>query len=108
VENETGINLRIEVKVNTEGGKQTVQTSFVCDKGKCGKEIEVRSDGKNTTHNVLCPEHGLLTSFPNEAALRKFTVDAANKILSAHGHDLITEKTSYTAIDDNPDPNSVN
>ena len=101
-------NLRIVVKVNTEGGKQTVQTEFVCDKAKCGREIEVRSDGKNTIHNVLCPVHGLLTSFPNEAALRKFTMDAANKILAAKGHDLISEKTSYAPIDDNPDPKSVN
>lgn len=101
-------NIRIEVKVDTTGGEQTVQTNFRCDKEKCGKEVEVYSDGKNTTHNVVCALHGLLISFPNLAELRKFTMEAANRILAANGHDLITEKTNYAEIKDNPDPNSAN
>ena len=32
-------NLRIVVTVNTEGGKQTVQTGFVCDKAGSGKDV---------------------------------------------------------------------
>jgi hypothetical protein len=66
------------------------------------------ANGSTTTHNVVCPEHGLLTSFPNREALKKFTEFLANKILAAHGHGTITEKTDCIPFDDDPDPNTVN
>jgi len=105
-------NLGIKVKVNTDenGVQQSVETSLFCEKENCGKDIEVYSDGPgpDTIHNVVCLEHGLLISFPNREALKKFTESLANKILAAHGHDLITEKTNCIPVDDHPDPNSVN
>jgi hypothetical protein len=103
-------NLRITVKVNHDknGVQESVETDLFCDKGNCGKEVEVYSNGPNTTHNVVCIEHGLLTSFPNYEALKKFTELCANEILAEHGHGTITEKTDCIPVDDHFDPKSVN
>lgn len=103
-------NLRISVKVNTneKGEQESVETDLLCDKGNCGKEVGIYSDGPKTTHNVVCPEHGLLTSFPSYEALKKFTEVLANNILAAHGHGTITDKTDCIPADDHPDPKSVN
>ncbi|MGO8985842.1 MAG: hypothetical protein ACLQFM_13750 [Terriglobales bacterium] len=103
-------NLRISVKVNRDGkgGQESVETDLFCDKGNCGKEVEIYSNGPNTTHNVVCIEQGLLTSFPNYETLKKFTESCANKILAARGHGTITEKTNCISVDDHPDPKSVN
>jgi hypothetical protein len=107
---ETPTNLGIRVKVNAnEGGEQeSVQTDLFCEKGKCGKDVDVYSGGPNTTHNVVCCEHGLLTSFPDYESLKKFTESIANKILAAHGHGTITDKTLCTPYDDKVDPESLN
>ena len=74
------------------------------------KTVEVPVTGQGQTQSIksFALEHGLLTSFPNREALEKFTESLANKILAAHGHDLITEKTNCIPVDDHPDPNSVN
>lgn len=103
-------NLRIVVKVNTnaKGEQESVETDFVCDKGGCGKSIDVYSDGAKTVQNVVCPEHGLLTSFPSFAALQEFTALCANKILEANDHDTIGKDTKVAAINDHPDPSTVN
>ena len=86
------------------GVQQSVQTEMVCE--HCGKDIEVAFDSLRTTHSVLCPQHGLLTTFPNYDALMKFTKDLANAALAAHGDDTISEKTQVARIDDKP--NSIN
>ena len=103
-------NLRITVKVNTneKGEQESVETDFHCDKDNCGKEIAVYSDGANTVHNVVCTEHGLLTSFPNLDAFRKFTEVCVNRILAAKGHGTITDQTNCIPVEDNPDPKAVN
>jgi hypothetical protein len=100
-------NLRITVKVNyvRNGVQESVETDLFCDKGNCGKGVDIYGNGPNTIHNVVCTEHGLLTSFANYEALKKFTELCANKILADHGHGTITEKTECIPVDD---PKSVN
>jgi len=104
----TNLAMKVTVDIDDNGVQQSVRTDMVCGKGKCGKDVDVRFDSLNTVHSVLCPEHGLLTTFPNRDALVKFSRELANRALAAHGHDTITDKTQVAAIDDNPDPNSIN
>jgi hypothetical protein len=80
-------NLEIEVTANQDDG--TFQTDLLCDLNHCGKNVSIFSDGPRTTQNVRCAEHGLLTSFPNQAAFREFVRFIANKILTKTGHELI-------------------
>jgi hypothetical protein len=100
--------MKVTVDTDDNGVQQSVRTDMVCGKEKRGKDVEVAFDSLNTAHNVLCPQHGLLTTFPNRDALMKFTKELANAVLAAHGHATITDKTQVAAINDKPDPNSVN
>jgi hypothetical protein len=102
----TNLTVRVKVDRDENGVQQSVQTEMVCE--HCGKDVDVRFNSLNTVHNVLCPEHGLLTTFSNRDALMKFSKDLTNMILAAHGHDAITDKTNVAHIDDKPDPNSIN
>jgi len=96
------------VDEDKNGIQQSVRTELVCGKKNCGKDVDVRFDFPKTVHSVLCPEHGLLTQFPNRDALMKFTKELANRVLAAHGHGTITDKTNVAIVDDKPDPNSIN
>lgn len=100
----THLSMKVTVNRDENGVQQSVQTEMVCE--HCGKDIEVAFDSLRTTHSVLCPQHGLLTTFPNYDALMKFTKDLANAALAAHGDDTISEKTQVARIDDKP--NSIN
>lgn len=100
----TNLTMKIRVDRDDNGVQQSVQTEMVCE--HCGKDVEVAFDSLNTTQSVLCPQHGLLTTFPNQCALMEFTQMLANKVLAAHGHDTISDKTQHARIDDKP--NSIN
>jgi hypothetical protein len=104
----TNLGIRVKVNFNEKGEQESVQTELFCEKGNCGKDVEVYSNGPNTTHNVVCPEYGLLTSFPEAQTLKGFIEFLANKILAAKGHGTITDKTLCAPYEDKPDPKSLN
>src|SRR6266581_2389158 len=94
-------NLEIEVKVNQDD--DTFQTNLFCDLNQCGRDVMIVSDGPKTAQNVRCAEHGLLTSFPDQAAFREFVRFFANKILKVNGHELI-EPGAMSIVGDNQTP----
>src|SRR5258708_20765475 len=73
-------NIEIEVTVNQED--DTFQTNLFCDLNQCGRGVTIVSDGPKTAQNVRCAEHGLLTSFPDQTAVRESVRFFANKILT--------------------------
>jgi hypothetical protein len=100
--------MKVRVDTDENGVQQSVQTELVCGIGNCGKAVDIRFNSLNTAHTVLCPEHGPLTTFPNREAFMEFSKTLTNKVLAAHGHSTITNKTQVGFIDDKPDPNSIN
>lgn len=104
-------NLRIDVKVtvnNETGTQDNVQTTFFCNIRDCGHSVEMYADSQDTAHSVICPVHGKIGSFPTYAVYLESVRIAANRILAANGHDLISEKTKFFSIDDKADPKSSN
>ncbi len=99
-------NLEIEVTANQDDG--TFQTDLFCDLNHCGKNVSIFSDGPRTTQNVRCAEHGLLTSFPNQAAFREFVRFVANKILTKTGHELINPGATCILGENQTPPESMN
>lgn len=86
--------LKIEVKRNV--AEDSFETKLHCSRNHCGEIVNIDSDGPTTIHSVSCPNHGFLTSFPNQIALREFVRSSANKILAATGHKLIEEGATST------------
>lgn len=104
-------NLGIEMKVtvnNETGLQESVLSTLICKVGDCGKYIELYSDSPESVHTVVCPIHGKVGSFPTFAVYRETVKILANKILEAKGHDLISDKTKYIAVDGEGDPRSSN
>lgn len=86
--------LKIEVK--RIAAEDSFETSLHCSRNHCGEIVNIDSDGSTTIHSVSCPNHGFLTSFPDQIALREFVRCSANKILAATGHKLIEEGATST------------
>jgi hypothetical protein len=96
-------NLVIEVKPDDDD--RMPQTNILC---RCGKQVNVWSDGPKTPQKIACLEHGLITQFPDQDAFREFVRVMANKILAAHGHDLIEPDAEAIEPDFKTPPESLN
>ena len=99
-------NIEIEVKINQDDG--TFQTNLFCDLNQCGRYVTIVSNGPKTIQNVLCVEHGLLTSFPDQIAFREFVRFFANKILTVYGHEVIEPGATCILGDNQTPPESMN
>ena len=99
-------NLTISVTPDEDNG--TTQTDLFCNVNHCGKLVTVVSNGPKTVQQVVCPEHGLLTSFPDQATFREFLRVTANKILAMKGHPLIESGTPAISGDELKPPESTN
>ena len=99
-------NLEIDVKINSDDG--SFQTDLLCDLNHCGKNVSIFSDGPKTIQNVRCVDHGLLTSFPDQTALREFVRFIANKILTINGQELIGRSATCILGENRTPPESMN
>lgn len=97
--------LAIEVKSNDD---DTFETNLCCALSQCGNTVDIDSDGPKTVHNVSCPKHGFLTSFPHRGALGEFVRYLANKILEKNGQRLINAGSAFIVGDEQPRPESMN
>src|SRR5215467_8252689 len=86
----------------------TFETSLCCALGRCGKTVDIDSDGPKAVQNVSCPKHGFLTSFPHRVALGEFVRCLANKTLEKNGQRLIDVGAAFIVGDDQPGPESIN
>jgi hypothetical protein len=66
------------------------------------------ADSEDDVQSVVCPVHGKIGSFPTYAVYVESVRMAANKILAAKGHALLSEKTKVFPVDDKADPKSSN
>jgi len=98
--------LRIEVTSNDADA--TFETSVHCSKNNCRRIVDVDSAGPKTTHNVSCPKHGFLTSFPHQNAFGEFVRFSANRILAANGRKLIEADAVSIFEEAEPPARSVN
>ena len=98
--------LKIEVRRNDDD--DTFETNLCCAFSRCGKTVEIDSDGPKTVQNVSCPEHGFLASFPHQVALVEFVRCLANKVLEMDGHPLIDEGAAFVVGDEQHRPEWVN
>ena len=97
--------LEIEVRSNDD---DTFETNLCCALGRCGTTVDIDSHGLEAVHNVSCPKHGFLTSFPHRVALGEFIRYLANKILEKKGQRLIDAGASFIIGDEQPLPESMN
>jgi len=97
--------LEIEVRSNDD---DTFETNLCCALSRCGKTVDIDSDGPKTVQNVSCPKHGFLTSFPHRIALGEFVRRLANKILEKNGQRLINAGAAFIVGDEQPRPESMN
>jgi hypothetical protein len=97
-------NIGIEVKVNVEDGIQTtVETRLYCKIANCLEDVDLYSDDSHSVHEAICPVHGRVGSFPTYAAFSEFTKFVANGILEAGGYALLTGRTRYVHVDEQPE-----
>jgi len=97
--------LKIEVRTNDIDA--TFETDGCCALSRCGKTVDIDSQGPTTVQYVFCPEHGFLTSFPHRAALGEFIRTSANKILAMNGQLLIEEGAAFLVGSEQPKPQSI-
>ena len=101
------LNLKVDVRPNEEDD-DTFETALCCALSRCGKTVDIDSNGPNAVQNVSCPKHGFLTSFPHLAALGEFVRCLANKILETNGRRLIEARAAFIVGDQQPRPESMN
>jgi len=77
----------------------TFETNLCCALGRCGRIVEIDSNGPKAVHNVSCPKHGFLTSFPHRIALGEFVRYFANEILEKNGQKLIDAEAAFIVGD---------
>lgn len=97
--------LKVEVWPNDVDA--TFETDLCCALSHCGKTVDIDSNGPTTVHNISCPEHGFLMSFPHRAALGEFIRSSANKILAIKGHALIEQGAAFLVGNEQPKPESM-
>jgi len=97
--------LEIRVRSNDD---DTFETNLCCALSRCGKIVDIDSDGPKAVQNVSCPKHGFLTSFPHRVALGEFVRSLANKILQMNGQRLIDAGAAFIVGDEQPPPESMN
>ena len=97
--------LEIEVRSNDD---DTFETNLCCALSRCGKTVDIASDGPKGIQRVSCPKHGFLTSFPHRVALGEFVRCLANKILEKNGLRLIDAEAAFIIGDEQPRPESMN
>ena len=97
--------LLIEIRSTDD---DTFETNLCCALSRCGKTVDIDSDGPKGVQNVSCPKHGFLTSFPHRVALGEFVRYLANKILEKNGQRLIDAWAAFIVDDGQLRPESMN
>jgi hypothetical protein len=97
--------LLIEIRSTDD---DTFETNLCCALSRCGKTVDIDSDGPTGVQNVSCPKHGFLTSFPHRVALGEFVRYLANKILEKNGRRLIDARAAFIVGDERLRPETMN
>jgi hypothetical protein len=98
----------VKILVAHDAVNNTTQTDLLCNVNNCGKQPNIVSNGSKTIHQVVCPEHGILSQFSNKDAFREaFRLDA-NPILESKGLPSIEPGTFSVTGDELKSPESAN